>query len=271
MRALVVSPRGEATHRTIDAKDLDGAFHQYEAMFPTARDTEMQDIYVRRGDTPGTRESVCVFFDSAGCFEGKNPFFLGKTRQVCGGVLAVWARVAEQEQASDDLLMDRIVTEKELIMYAQSFQADLEAFVHRVSNPCIRIMYELFPNVKRVWSSDGSRWYNLNDFDLRDGSKVSPYKASGGCYDVDLLTFQFKRRTYCPIFCLANSRQYMGAMRRKYKYKFCITCHKLVTGMCSRCGKSYSCFTGECKKKAWRLHKPECVSAKEGEDATDGK
>lgn len=71
MSALVVAPDGKLSNVALKFKTLDEAFDEYQVLFPAARDVEMQDIYVRLGNVAGTRECICVFYDSGGFSQGK--------------------------------------------------------------------------------------------------------------------------------------------------------------------------------------------------------
>lgn len=177
-----------------------------------------------------------------------------------GGILAVWTRIAMENttQCDDILILDRQLTENDFVEFTKSFE-DLADFVRRCSHPQIRVQYELFPNIKRVWSRDGSTSYTLNHIDLSDGS-MSRVLPSGGRYDVDLLTHRFKWRTYCCSLGFPKEARYVRAVTREYRYKFCVLCSKAITAKCSRCKKYYCCGSALCKKKAWALHKPVCVS-----------
>lgn len=135
------------------------------------------------------------------------------------------------------------------IKYVKSFEDDLAAFVRRGSNPILRVQYELFPNIKRVWSKDGSAWYYLGDVDLRAGGRINRTLAAG-VYDVDLLTHRFKWRTYCSGLSFPDEPRYVREATQEYRYQFCVSCSKAMTAMCSRCGQYYSCGAPECKKKA---------------------
>lgn len=264
MSALVVTADGEVSNIALKSHTLDEAFEEYyKVLFPRSRDVEMQDIYARRGEVAGTRECVSVFYDSGGNFkgQGRNKYFEGKTRPVFGALLAVWTRIAiDNTTACDDVLMDRTLTEGDFLKYVKSFEDDLAAFVGRGSNPILRVQYELFPNIKRVWSKDGSAWYYLGDVDLRAGGRINR-KLAAGVYDVDLLTHRFKWRTYCNSLGFPGEPRYVRAATEEYRYQFCVSCSRAITAMCSRCGQFYSCGAPECKKKAWRLHKPVCGSA----------
>ncbi|CAM9788616.1 unnamed protein product, partial [Ectocarpus sp. 12 AP-2014] len=197
MSALVVTVDGELSNIDLKSRTIDDAFDEfYKVLFPASRDVEMQDIYVRRGDVAGTREGVSVFYDSGGAFQGKNKYFEGKTRQVCGDVFAVWTQVAEDNTtACDDVILDRKLTEGDFVKYIKSFEDDLAGFVRRGSHPQLRVHYDLFPNIKRVWFKDGSASYTVGGVDISAGRTLSRF-PSGGQYDVDLLTHRFKWRTY---------------------------------------------------------------------------
>ncbi|CAM9849833.1 unnamed protein product [Ectocarpus sp. 12 AP-2014] len=220
----------------------------------------MQDIYVRRGDVAGTREGVSVFYDSGGAFQGKNKYFEGKTRQVCGDVFAVWTQVAEDNTtACDDVILDRKLTEGDFVKYIKSFEDDLAGFVRRGSHPQLRVHYDLFPNIKRVWFKDGSASYTVGGVDISAGRTLSRF-PSGGQYDVDLLTHRFKWRTYCHGFGFPHEKRYVTAFTQEYRCKYCVACSKAISAKCSRCGQYYSCGGPECRKKAWKQHKPVCCA-----------
>lgn len=260
MSAIIVSKDGQLSNVNIRSKTLDEAFGEYDEYFPDARDVEMNDIYVRRGDVVGTREGVSVFYDSAGVFQGKNKYFEGKTRPVFGGVLAVWTRIAaENSKKCDDVLLDRPLTENEFMNYVTSFEDDLAKFVRRVSHPQLRVRYELFPTINKAWAANGTTWYTLNDVDLRNGNKGS-HHSSAGRHDVDLLTHRFKWRTYCCSLAFPKSSVYVKALTEEYRYEFCVSCSKAVTAKCSKCGGYYSCGGAECQEEARALHRPNCVS-----------
>lgn len=264
MSALVVTADGKVSNIALKSRTLDDAFDEYyKVLFRCARDVEMQDIYVRQGDVAGTREGVSVFFDSGGgdTFQGRNKYFEGKTRPVFGAILAVWTRVAvDNTTACDDVILDRPLTENDFMKYAKSFEDDLAGFVRRGSHPQLRVEYELFPDIKRTWTKDGSTSYTVNGVDLR-ACKQSSRWPSGGQYDVDLLTHRFKWRTYCNGLAFPKEVRYVRAATQEYRYKFCVSCSEAITAKCSRCKTYYCCGAAGCKKKAWALHKPVCVPA----------
>lgn len=262
MSALVVTADGKVSNIALKSSNLDDAFEEYyKVIFPLARDVEMQDIYVRRGDVAGTREGISVFYDSAGVFQGNNKFFEGKTRQVCGGILAVWTRVSlENTTACDDVLLDRPLTENDFMKHVKSFEDDLAGFIGRGSHPQLKLHYSLFPDIKRIWSKDGSASYTVNGVDLLT-CRRSGGLPSGGQFDVDLLTHRFKWRTYCNGLGFPLEARYVKEVKHEYRYKFCVSCSKAITARCSRCRMYYCCFAPGCKKKAWKLHKPVCVAA----------
>lgn len=108
----------------------------------------------------------------------------------------MWTQVAEDNTtACDDIILDRKLTEEDFMRYMKSFENDLAAFVRRGSNPQLRLEYDLFPNIKRVWYKDGSTSYTVCGVDLSACTTLSRL-PSGGQYDVDLLTHRFKWRTY---------------------------------------------------------------------------
>lgn len=261
MRGLFFSADGKPSSVALKSQTLDDAYSEYRALFPYALDVEMQDIYVRRGRVPGTREGISVFYDCGGSHhQVENNFFEGNTRPVWRAILAVWSSgPLSSIETPGDVLIDLPLTETEFVDYAKAFEADLAAFVGRESKPGIVIEYYLFPSLTREWIGNGTRWYTLNRISLRFGETPDTLQKSG-CYDVDLLTFRLKKRTYCAALYFPLSSRYMKTKIEEYRYQFCVVCDKAVTAMCSKCGKHYSCFSQGCREKARMMHKPECVS-----------
>ncbi len=261
MSGLKISADGLASAVSLSSRRLVQVYDEFQAMFPAARDVEMQDIYVRRSDddAPGTAESVCVFYDSGACHEKLNPFFAGKTRPVRGGVLAVRSRVTSPKKCDDVLIPDRPLSEDEFVEHAQTFEADLAGFVDRATGSRFELEYNLFPDIRRAWSKDGSRWFIVNGVDLRRGVvRSGSLPPLVGIYDMDLLTFRYKWRSFTPSCILVGSRNFKRAWIEEYRFEFCVSCSRAVTAMCSGCGARYCCFSSRCVKESWKIHRRDC-------------
>lgn len=260
MTALLITAHGEVSNIAIEGRTPLGIVDAYRNIFPSARDVEMHDVYVRLGEVRGTRECMCVFYDSAHESHVKvNPYFVGKTRDFYGGVLAVWTRAdLDNTTGRDDVPLGRVLTEDEFKQRIVAFGEDVADFVRRISNPMLLIKYPLFPNIRRFWSKEGGSWYSLNGIDLRSGSREpSPFE---GTYDVDLLTRRFKWRTCVISFAYPKSSRFWRAFGEQYRYKFCAGCSKAISVWCSRCGEYYWCGSPDCGKRAWGVHRSDCVA-----------
>ena len=260
MAALLITGQGEVSNIAIEERTLLGVEGAYRRIFPSARDVEMHDVYVRLGEVRGTRECMCVLYDSA--HESPvtmNPYFVGKTRAFYGGMLAVWTRAdLDNTMGRDDVPLGRVLTEDEFKKRIVAFGQDVADFVRRISNPRLRIEYPLFPNMTRFWSEEGKAWYSLNGVDLRSGSRETlPHE---GMYDVDLLTRRFKWRTCVVSVAYPKSPRFWRAFGEKYRYKFCVACSGATSVWCARCAEYYWCGSPGCKKEAWRVHRPDCVA-----------
>ena len=259
MSALVISESGEVGNIVLKSRTLDEACEEYKTIFQDVRDAEMQDVHVRLGERDGTRECVCVIYDSASRYHKRNSFFEGKTRPVFGGILAFWTRVSLGDTATrDDVLLDRKLGEGGLMQCLKAFQDDMTRFVRRNSGPHIIVEHDLFPVINRVWNEEGRTWYVLNGVDLRSGNEQPG--VSGGLIDIDLLTYKYKWRTCCCSVAFPESATFNRAFALKYRYKFCVGCSRAISEKCSRCKEYYWCGDADCEEKAWGSHKAGCVS-----------
>ena len=128
-------------------------------------DVETQDIYVRRDDVAGpTRECVSVICTTAGESSG------GRTRtsraKLAQYLVQYWrcgpgSLQYRRHDGSDDVLLDRPLTEDDFVKYAGLFEDDLAGFIHHGSHLQLSVEYKLFPNIKRTWTKDRSTSYTV--------------------------------------------------------------------------------------------------------------